>query len=151
MNSCGILRYSNTGVCSRYHLQSDIILLMIGSLPGHEPIDPRVPMLEQENKNGDLVFRNVKIPVQSRFTTLVNMNFYMHSLVLSCMADRYPPPDATRSFECYVPYGHHHSYHGHVAQTKSGKPCKVSTWGLSTTRPRTPPAETNLESCSCSC
>eukprot|EP00959_Pyramimonas_sp_CCMP1952_P102645 2146960-Pyramimonas_sp.AAC.1 len=101
---------------------------MVATVPGYGPIDPQAPILRAKNLNGDLVFRNVRLPLQQWGPARDNEFFYMHSLVISCMASNFPPPDATSSLQCYVPYGPHHTYRGRIAHTKSGKICKVSAW-----------------------
>eukprot|EP00959_Pyramimonas_sp_CCMP1952_P066514 1388636-Pyramimonas_sp.AAC.2 len=73
---------------------------MVDSLP-YGPIDPQAPTLMEKNLNGDLVFRNIRLPLQQWGPARVNKFFYMHSVVISCMESNFPPPDATSSLQCY--------------------------------------------------
>eukprot|EP00240_Pyramimonas_obovata_P003595 CAMPEP_0118924928 /NCGR_PEP_ID=MMETSP1169-20130426/2856_1 /TAXON_ID=36882 /ORGANISM="Pyramimonas obovata, Strain CCMP722" /LENGTH=818 /DNA_ID=CAMNT_0006866081 /DNA_START=157 /DNA_END=2613 /DNA_ORIENTATION=+ len=103
-------------------ITSGLILLLLKAWPGFGAVDPNAPLLAQQNRNGDVVLRNVALPVINRD----NERFYVKSLVLSCMGKktRFPPPELTVSHQCYEPYAQHHVYQGRVAITKSGKPCK---------------------------
>ena len=101
------------------------ILAFLGVKNEIKPVDPRLEMIAQINRNGDAVFRNAEVTMFLEGGG--EHRFYSLSLTYSCLprGAQWPPPARTFSLQCYEPYQQHHVYLGTMAQTKSGKPCTV--------------------------